>query len=51
MVKAGDIHYRYSKKVICVQWKDNFAVVLLGSNTDGADDCSDVQRNEKGMCS
>ena len=48
-MKQGDIHYQYSEKVICVKWKDNLCIVLLGSNTDGTDDCSSVQRREKGM--
>ena len=50
-MNRGDIHYQYSKKVISVNWKDNRGVVLLGSNTDGADDCSSVQRCEKGFSS
>ena len=48
-MKRGDIHYQYSEKVICVKWKDNRGVVLLGSSIDGADDCSSAQRREKGI--
>ena len=50
-MRQGDIHYQYSEKVICVKWKDNRGVVLVGSNIDGADNCSSVQRREKGMSS
>ena len=28
-MKWGDIHYQYSKKVICVKWKDNSSVFYL----------------------
>ena len=49
-MKRGDI-YQYSEKVICVKWKDNRGVVLVGSNIDGADDSSSVQRREKGNSS
>ena len=51
MPKLLDIHYQYSEKVICIKWKDNRDIVLLESNVDGADDCSSVQRCEKGMSS
>ena len=37
--------------MICVRWKGNHGVVLLRSKIDGADDCSSVQRREKGMSS
>ena len=36
---------------VCVKWKDNRGVVLLGSNIDGEDDCYSTQRHEKGMSS
>ena len=50
-MKRGDIYYQYSEKVICVKWKDNRGVVLVGSNIDGPDDSSSVQRREKGNSS
>ena len=50
-MKKGDIHCQYSKKVIWIKWKDNHDVVLLGSNTEAPDDCSSVQKLEKGMSS
>ena len=50
-MRQGDIHYQYSEKVIFVKWKDNCGIVLLGSNIDGADDSSSMQRREKGMSS
>ena len=50
-MKQGDNHYQYSEKVICIKWKDNHYIVLLGSNIDVADDCSSVQRYEKEMSS
>ena len=50
-MKRGEIHYQYSEKVICVKRKDNHDVDLIGSNIDGAYDCSNMQRREKGMSS
>ena len=50
-MKRNYIHYQYSKKVIFVKWKDNRGIVLLGSNIDGAGDCSSVQRREKSLSS
>ena len=43
-MKRGNIYYQYSEKVICVKWKDNRGVVAVGSNIDGADDSSSVQK-------
>ena len=50
-MKRGDIHYQHFKKMICIKRKVNLGVVFLGSNNDAADDCSSVQRREKGMSS
>lgn len=46
-MKCGDVHFQYSDKIICVKWKSNCSVVLLGSNIDGADDHSSVSRRAK----
>ena len=37
--------------MICVKGKDNRGIVLLGSNIDGVNNCSTVQRHEKSMSS
>ena len=50
-MKRGDIHDQYSEKVIFVKRKYNRGIALLGSNIDGADHCSSMQRREKGMSS
>ena len=50
-MKQVEIHYQYTEKVVCVKWKDNRGVALLGSNIDGADDCFSVQRREKSRSS
>ena len=50
-MKQVEIYYQYTEKVVCVKWKDNRGVVLLGSNIDGADDCFSVQRREKSTSS
>ena len=44
LMKRGDVEFKYSEKVVCCKWYDNKAVLLLGSNIDGMDACSSLQR-------
>ena len=47
-MKRGDVNFQYSSKVICCKWFDNRGVMLLPSNLQGMDECSNVSRRLKG---
>ena len=47
-MKRGDVDFQYSSKVICCKWFDNRGVMLLASNLQGMDECSNVSRRLKG---
>ena len=48
-MKQRGIHYQYFEKVICVKWKVNNGIVLLGANIDGSIFFSSAQGRKKGM--
>ena len=50
-MKQGAVDFKDSDIVLCCKWYDNKSALLLGSNIEGMDKCSTVQRRMKGSSS
>ena len=47
-MKRGDVDVQYSENIICCKWYDNKAVMLLSTNLEGMDSCSNMMCRTKG---
>ena len=47
-MKRRDVEFQYSENIISCKWYDNKAVLLLSTNVEGMDSCSNVLRRMKG---